>query len=325
MDILERYHLALSYLEKSELELANWLRVRDTNRVDLTHFDLVKDRYERHVKQARELTDTIHTSQRESIPLLEEEVYTLSRAQRKIIEAVSEGTMAPKEANKQNRSIADKLHGFEESLERARSIVAAKTSADLGSTIELPFEDFIEQLDLDDEILPIETRKKTESISPRNVLILVTLGAMCWWAWLYYQTLGHASWDTSVADNKQDIVIRCENTGKRSIRVHIPWGDGVPETGLVKKLHPTTFGILVYVKEKGKKDFQLLPDTPDLWKKAGNEHSSGESIGLRPGDSTLIIFDTLRLRKSGLTIDAVRLEYTRYGGRAVDRFQTTLP
>lgn len=325
MDILERYHLALSYLEKSELELSNWLHVRDTNRVDLTHFDLVKDRYERHVKQARELTDTIRASQQESLPLLEEEVYTLTRAQRKIIEAVSEGTVKPKDANKQNRSIADKLHGFEESLERAQIIIAAETTADLGSTIELSFEDFIEQLDLDDEILPIDHKKKTESISSRNVLFLVTLGAMCWWAWLYYQTLGHASWDSSVADNKQDIVIRCENTGKRTIRVHIPWEDGVPGTGLIRKLHPTTFGILVYVKEKGKNDFQLLPDTPDLWKNAGDEHSSGDSIGLRPGSGTMIIFDTLGLRKSGLSVDSVRLEYTRYGGRAVGHFETTLP
>lgn len=325
MDILERYHLALSYKEKSERELAKWLLVRDSKQIDLSQFDLVRDRYQRHVKRAQELTDTIRAGQEGSIPHLEEEIHALTRSRNKLIEAASSGSIKPKDVNKRSRAITDELEPLEAALGRAKLIVEATSTDILGSPIDLSFDDFLEQLDLIDEVEVVAPEKEPPSFSLRNVVILVTIGAVAWWGWLYYQSLGHVSWSTKVVDNKQSVEIVVRNTGKKSVRIHIPWEDGNTQVDMVQQLRPTNLGLLLYVQEKGKSDFQLLPETPDLWRVNGDEHSSGSTIGLRPGQATIIAFDTLGLRETGLSIDSIRIDLTRHGGRRLKKYQTTLP
>jgi hypothetical protein len=325
MDILERFHLALSYLEKSQRELGSWMNVREAKLVDMSQFDLVKDKYQRHVKQATELTDTIRSSQKASIPALEVEVKALRRAQSKLIDAISSGAIKPKQANTQNRKLSDELDHFEMLLHNAKTIVSAASTADLGSRIDLEFAAFTKQLDLDNPEEFEKPQSPLQNISKKNVLLIVAVGALLWWGWLYYDTLGHTRWRTSVTDNKQNVRIVCENTGNKPVRVVVPWNNGVPQDGSVAKLHSRTFGILVYIREKGKNEFQILPDTPDLWKEAGDDHNAGNTITLARGDDAVIVFDTLALRKTGLNVDSLRLVYTRYGGRRVDSFEVDVP
>lgn len=324
MNILERFHLALAYLEKSERELDKWMRVRESRSVDLSQFDLVKDRYERHVKQAQELVDLIRTSQRESLEPLKEEIHQRRRAQQKLIEAIAAGTVKPKQANKQNRAIADDLDRLEDACDSARIITEATSTEALGGNIDLPFSDYTRLLELDESEQSSKRDRTQMSVNPRNVLVLIVIGLLGWWGWSYYQTLGHLSFTISLEDNQRIIRTVCENTGNRNVRIVIPWENGIPSDGSPPSRHGSLFGVLVYVKEDNKPEFQILPETPEMWEVGGNEHRSGASISLRPGERVYFTLNTLDVRKSGVDLDEIRLDYTRYGGRVVKRFQTSI-
>lgn len=325
MNILERFHLALSYLEKSKRELAKWERVRESRMVDLTQFDLVRDRYVRHVKQAQELVDIIRNSQRESLPVLVEEIRGLRKAQAKLFEAISVGTVKPKQANKQNRSIADDIERLEQSRDWAELIAQAENTKVFAGPIDIPFNEYTKLLDLNEpEELP-EAEKAPREVNPRNVLLLVVAGLLVWLAWSYYETLGHVKVRFSTEENKQIVRAVCENSGRQSVRVVVPWQDGIPRDDSPDKLQNRTFGVLVYVREKNKDDFQLLQETPGMWRIDGGDLTGGTTMTLVPQDRMHITLNTLELRKSGLIVDEVRVEITRYGGRVVKRFTTTLP
>ena len=325
MNILERFHLALSYLEKSQHELRKWERVRESRMVDLSQFDLVRDRYVRHVKQAEELVETIRTSQKESLPILDEEIYDLKRAQKKLNEAITDGNVKPKLANKQNRAIALDLERLEETRDWADLIARAESTKVFAGPIDVPFTEYTKLLDLDE---PDDLNKPEASgirVNPRNVLIIVVIGLAFWAAWSYYQTLGHIDVDYSVEDNKQILRAVCENTGNRTVRIVVPWQNGVPEDGSVSQLQGRTFGILVSVQEKGNDIYQIVPETPEMWDVNGSEHTSGGLVTLSPGEKIAIELNTLELRKSGIAVDKIRVEFTRFGGRVVGRYQTKLP
>lgn len=314
MDILERFHLALSYLEKSEAELAGWERIRDTDDFDHSQYDLVKSRYERHLKQATELTETIRRGQSGSIPDLEDEVRGIERKQKKLLEAISGGKIKIKEANRENRAITKELGRYEEILANARAISEAESTADLGGQFDLSFEEFMVKLDIvDEELAAVE--KKPREFSTTNVVVLVLIGFGVWAGWMYYDGLGKASWRTEVTDHRQYIRIRCTNTGDKSIRVHVPWPDGVTTSDIPPKVQRVTFGILLYVKEKGKTAYQLMPESSGVWEVNGEPYESGVPFILRSGERMDIVLDVLELRKLGLRLDAVKVSYTRYGGR----------
>ncbi len=324
MDILERFHLALSYLEKSEEEQAGWERIRETEDFDHSQYDLIKSLYRRHVNQAKILTDTIRNSQTKSVPGLEEVLRDIDRKQRKLIKEISSGKLDPKQANRRNRIITKEQSRFEDILASARAISEAESTADFGGRIELTFEEFEDKLEINDEE-SLVAEKPPREFRATNVVILVLLGVIAWAAWTYWAAFGKASWETEVKDHKQFLHIRCTNTGEKSIRVYAPWPDGSTTLDMPQKLQRITFGILLYIREKGKPNFQLLPDSPGVWNRAGQPFDSTAPVIIRPGERLDIVLDVQELRKLGITIDAVKLEYTRYGGRKVDGHELRTP
>jgi len=324
MDILERFHLALSYLEKSESEQAGWEKIRETESFDHSQYDLIKSLYQRNVNQARELTGTIRNSQIKSIPDLEEELRAIERKQRKLLREISSGKVSSKQANRQNREITKLQSRFEEMLSSARTISEAESTDDLGGLIELTFEEFKDKLDIEDEVQKAP-EKRSREFSATNVGILVLIGITAWVAWTYWDALGKASWETEVTDYRQFLHIRCTNTGDKSIRVYAPWPEGLTNRDAPAKLQRITFGILLYIREKGKPDFQLLPESPGVWMRAGKAYDSTLPVIIRPGDRLDIVLNVLELRKLGLTIDAVKVEFTRHGGRKVGGHELRTP
>lgn len=315
MDILERFHLALSYQEKAEAELANWSRIRDTESFDHSQYDLVKSRYERHVKQAREITRTIRQGQKNSIPDLEAEVRRIDRVQRKLLESISAGKLKTKQANAQNRAIVLEKDRIEGMLFAAHTITDAESTVSLGGAIKLSFEDFIEKLEIDE--VTEAAIKPRKDFKATNVAILVLLGVIGWAFWVYYDALGKASWQADVIDAKQTIRIRCENIGDNTIRVQVPWPEGRTTDDIPARLRHVTFGVLVYIREKGKTDYQLLPESRGIWKYAGAEYDSTVPLLITPGEETTFSLDVMALRELGLSVEAVKVEYSRYGGRRV--------
>ena len=155
--------------------------------------------------------------------------------------------------------------------------------------------------------------------------MLVLIGVIAWAVWNYYDALGKASWRTSVNDHKETLTIRCRNTGDKTIHIQAPWPDGNTTSNIPPKLQRMTFGILLYIREKGATKFQLLPESQGLWTKNAESHDSDISITVRPGERLDIGLEILELRKLGLNIEAVKVEFTRYNGRKVGGYELTVP
>jgi hypothetical protein len=268
----------------------------------------------------------IHHGQTGSIPELKEEVRLLERKQRKLIESISDGTIKTKAANSENREITKELSRYAGLLEIATTISEAESTENLGSLIELSFEEYRSKLDLEDELEEfVAPEKKSGEFNSNNVAILVLIGIVAWAGWTYYAALGKASWKTEVLDHKQFIQIRCENTGDKSIRVYAPWPDGKATNDSPSKLRRISYGLLLYVREKGKSNFQLLPESPGVWLQNGEPRDSSVPIIVRSGDRIDIKLDILKLRQLGISIEAVKVEYTRQGGRKVGGHEISVP
>jgi hypothetical protein len=322
MNILDRFSLALSYREKAESDYAGWLKIRETDSFDHSQYDLVKSRYERHIEQASELTDIIRSSQEASIPELGVALRALGRRQKKILEAISAGKLKPKQANVQNRDIAKEQSRYEEILDWAKQITEANSTEDLEGFIDISFEEYEERLGITDEV-EIPPPPKRE-FSVKNVVVIVLIGVIVWAGWSYNDLFGKASWRAESADHNQVMRIRCSNTGDKTIRVFAPWPDGNTDSEMSPKLSRSTFGILLYVRERGKSNYQMLPDSTGYWKKNAEKHDSVTPITIRAGGRVDITLNVLELRQLGIKVDVVRVEYTRHGGRVVGRYEMLL-
>ncbi len=320
MNILERYQLALSYKEKSKQDQCEWLELVKKKTFDQTHYDLVKATYDRHIKQATELCNTIRNAQKNSIDDLEEDILSLTRQQQKLIRYTAEGKLKPQKANKQGRLLANEKNRFQTILDTAHAIINAESSESIGGFIDFPFDEYEAKLELDNTTTPppeSEDPEAKKELNLKNVALLVLAGLLVWWGVDYYRTMGKTTWSTEITNHKQFLKVQCLNTGNSTIRVYVPWPDGNVNAETAPKLKRVSFGVLLYVREKGKTQFQLLPETPDIWSVGGNPHTTRSPIAVRSGKNLNITLDTLTLRKSGLKVDAVKLEFTRYGGRKV--------
>jgi len=329
MNILERYQLALSYKEKSESELRNWLELVKKKTFDQTHYDLVKATYDRHLKQSTELCEIIFNAQKNSIDDLEEEILAITRKQARLVRESQAGKLKPKKANEKGRELTNEKHRMETVLETARTIVEAKTTEDLGGFIEFEFEDYEFKLDTSESAYdPPPTIEDTEAIpkiKPKNVLMLVLAGALLWFSFNYLRTMGRASWESALSDHKQFLNIKCVNTGSSTIQVNLPWnnGDTTPDISN-RQLKRINYGLLLYVREKGSTSYHLLTDPPKIWIVNNAPHTSSSPMSLTSDERIKIQLDTMALRQTGLKLDAIRVEVTRYGGRTVHRSQEVI-
>ena len=322
MNILERYQLALSYKEMSESTLSDWLVLVQKKTFDQTHYDLVKATYDRHIKDATELCTVIYNAQKNSIDDLIEAVEDLTRQQNRLVVDTQAGRLKPQKANEQGRMLANDKHRIQTTLDTARTIVYAESTADIGGYIDLSFEDYRKKLDIVDtsieKITPIDNETPKPRIKPKNVMLLVIAGVLIFLGVDYLRTNGKASWTSEVTDHRQYVQIKCTNTGDNTIRVYVPWdgGNTSPEANSYK-IKRISFGALLYVKEKGNTQYQLLPQADNVWIVDGVPHSGSGPITLNSQKRLNIKLDTLAIRRSGINVESVKVEITRYGGRTV--------
>lgn len=324
MNILERYRLALSYKEKAEQEHRDWLELVKKKTFDQTHYDLVKATYDRHIKQATELCDTIDRAQKSSLGALEEELFTISAQQKKLIRDTEAGQIKAKKANELGRLLANEQHRIQTPLDTARTIVSTESTKMLGGFIDHPFEEYELKLGIvgEPESAVITETKSAPEFKLKNVALIVAVGLLLWWGANYYGSIGKASWSSEVTDHRQFLNIECTNTGNRTIRVYAPWPEGRTDVEAVSSsLNRVSFGALLYVREKGSSQFQLLPETPAIWSARGRAHTTASPITVASGKKLTLKLDTLELRKSGLKIDVIKVVMTRYGGRNVHSTQ----
>ena len=322
MNILERYQLALSYKEKSEQEHCDWLELIRKKIFDQTHYDLVKATYDRHIKQATEVCDMIYGAQKNSLDDLEEEISALTLEQERLIGETAAGRMKPKKANEQGRILTNEKNRIQKILDTAQTIVDAESTEALGGLIEMPFEEYEDKLNIKEDAEPspalIADPESKKELNLKNVVVLVLAGLAIWWGVDYYQSIGKAAWSTEITDHRQFLRIQCMNTGKSTLRVYVPWPEGNVKVAVTNsKLKRISFGLLLYVREKGKSEFQLLPETPDIWIVQGKKHSKRSSFTVAGGKRLEIKLDTLALRKAGLKLEAINVVVTRHGGRTV--------
>ncbi|MBI4560358.1 MAG: hypothetical protein HY706_22450 [Candidatus Hydrogenedentes bacterium] len=120
------------------------------------------------------------------------------------------------------------------------------------------------------------------------------------------------------------IRLTLRNTGVAPINVYVPWPEGVARRPAGAGTM-TTYGIALYVQERGRPEFRLLRSDSECWLYLGAPVRAETLVSIGPGLRADIKLDTACLRQSGIEAEAVRLSVTRSDGTLAGEFEMRLP
>jgi hypothetical protein len=323
---LEQFRLALSYLERIEGELAHWTKLRADKQLARTKYDEVRARYDQHVGRARRAVDDMRRTAKHEIPAAETLVDNARQEQKTLVKQAAKGGADAAKLNARGREVAARLAQFETQLEELRTIVEAKSTGELGGGVDLPLEEYPRRLDL----LPAPPRISIRRLTPlqSNLLsgafmLLLVLGAVG----LIYFWRGAPSAEFIISDDLTAgyVEVRCENEGNRPLYLYVPWPNGraEPLPGLSRSSN--SWGILLFVRIVGERDFRLYEDAADLWKIRGTYVGDAGPVTIRGASRARVFLDLDSLHATGIDAEAVRIECTAAGGSVLARRQIDLP
>lgn len=320
------FRLVLSYQERAEAERTNWERLRTTQNLDRTNYDLVRAKYAAHERDARKLVKSQRNAADHALPGAETELRQRQRAQRKLLEAVSAGTIEPRKANERNRALTVEIEEWSARVEDLRAIKEAESTESLGGPIVFPLDEYPKHIDLGRE-----TKLTRKSLSPteRNfvaglVMLALVLGTVFGIAALR----ATVSMDLSLSDRDMDasyLTIECRNTGNRTIPLFAPWPNGQRKAPADMPSPRRSFGVLLFVQQEGDTQPRLLDSVEGVWRYRGSALDEGVPVEVPPKTSALLYLDTKRLAEQGVIPQRVAIELSQHGGGNVKREEIELP
>ncbi len=320
------FRLVLSYQERAEAELRNWDRIRETQKLDKTNYDLVRAKYTAHERDARKLVKSQRTAADRALPGVEAELKQKQRAQRKLIEAVAAGGVDPRKANDQNRALSAQVAEWSGRVDDLNAIVQAETTEALGGPITLALDDYPKQIELSNE-----TKLRRQPLSPmeRNVIaalimLVLILGTVFGLAALR----SIVGMDLTLSERDLDrghLLIECRNTGNRAVPLYVPWPNGQRRAPSGAESPRRSYGILLYVRQADDAQPRLLESADGVWRYRGSIVDEGTPIQVSPNTSALIYLDIGKLEEQGVVPEALAIELSRNGGGETERQEIELP
>ncbi len=327
-DPVEQYRLALSYAEKVLREKEKWARIVESQTVKVTRFDTVAASYRDHERTSLTLKKNLLKPHQKQLPDLQSTLRKKHLQQKRLVEEVSRGKVKAQKANEQNRELAAEMVVLQKAIHVSQAIVNAQSADDLGGLIELPIDEYAIRID------PDHAKRKKERSLNRNAIDSKTLvkGAAAllgivflWMGWSYYDSLGKGRFSAVTTQGRdQAIEISCKNTGDKRIKVYAPWPSAITTAPSREKFPRRSFGIQLYVKEKGKDGFRLLPASPGCWYQGRDPMTEGSPVNIPGGRIRRIRFEPDRLNELGIEAAAVRIVITRHGGQRKLEYETNL-
>jgi hypothetical protein len=134
---------------------------------------------------------------------------------------------------------------------------------------------------------------------------------------------GRVAFFAALQQPAQDsIVVTCRNNSTGTAAIYLPWPD------VVENQRPrggTDYGVDVYVRESGREDFRLLPNTRSAWSLPGGLVLDNSPLFLTPGMTAQYMLDLRELMTLVANADTVRLTFSRGNGHSPGTFDAELP
>lgn len=319
------FRLVLSYQEQAASELHNWERIRETQKLDRTNFDLVRAKYAAHERDARKLVKSQRTAADHALPGAETELRQRQRAQRKLVEAVAAGTIEPRKANDQNRRLTAEIEEWSARVDDLKAILAAETTEILGGRVVLPLEDYPKQIDLGRE-----TKLPRQPLSPmeRNIIAGLAMLALVLGTVFGIAALrSRVSADLSVSTRDIEsgfLLVECRNTGNRAISLYVPWPNGQRRAPEGVSSPRRSYGLLLFVRQQGDARPRLLENAEGVWRYRGTTLEEGAPVEVAPNSAAVIYLELSRLVELGILPQEVAIELTHHGGGEIERKEIEL-
>jgi len=311
----ETFRLVLSYYERAQSELNRWVDIRVSGNLDRTNFDQVRAKYAAHERAAHDWVKRLRTDAERQLGPIEAELRQKLRAQRKLIEAATAGTVDARTANNQNRVLTAEIAECSARASDLRDIVSAETTASLGGLINLPLEEYSKRLD-DGDVAAPPKRPMTpleKNIAAGIVMLTLVLGTVVGIAFM--RSTVSAEFSVSSRDLREGFVrLECRNTGNRPIAFYLPWPNGRAQAPAGAPAAGRSFGVLISVREPGATAFRALEGVEGAFKYRGRLLEEGTPIEILPQTTSAIFLDLKLLREQGLDAEALAVEFSRSGG-----------
>jgi len=324
-DPVEQFRLVLSYVEKVRREKEKWGRIVDAQPVKVTRFDTVAASYREHERTAASLHKDLLKPHQKQLPDLQSALRKKHLQQKHLVAQVSQGKIKPQKANELSRDLAAEMVEMQKAIHVSQAIVNAQSADDLGGLIDLPIDEYATRIDPNYRQRDRDVSMGKISISARALgqtsALLLTL-VLLWMGWSYYTSLGKARFSVEPPQGRsQTLEIACKNKGDKRIKVFAPWPGGITMASDREKFPRRSFGIQLYIKEKGKDAYRLLPDSPGCWYQGGNPIAEGASVSIPGNRVRKIRFEPEGLQDLGIEASALRLIVTRHGGRRMLEYE----
>lgn len=315
-DRLAQFCLALSYLERVQGENAHWEKLRADRQLDRTKYDEVSARYRDHLRRAQRAVDHMRRDAERALPAVETRLNAARSAQKKLAKEASAGSVDLHKLNERSREIAKSIAEYDAAAATLRLIVNAETTGDLGGGADLPLEEYPRRLDL----LPKPARLFPEKLSPLQanivagvVMFALVLGVVVgiyWW-----RAAPRAEFTIGSEEVGSGFIrVECRNSGNRPLYLYVPWPGGRPEPFPGMPGGKDSFGVLLFVRIEGEREFRLFESAEDIWKLRGDYLEDSGPVEVRGGSAVRVYLDVDRLKLLGMSIEAVTLECSKRGG-----------
>ena len=117
------------------------------------------------------------------------------------------------------------------------------------------------------------------------------------------------------------IAVHCLNEGESNVALVVPWPDSGPDAAEGFRA-ATTYGVHVYVRERGADAFRLLPASRLPWSVPGLPVIEGDFMEVERGMRQDLVLDLRQLSSVGADATSIRLEFVRGDGALAGSFES---
>jgi hypothetical protein len=244
------------------------------------------------------------------------------------LKRLSTGNISPVDANRQHHAYTDRIAALRTRLTEENQLLNAKASHDVGGFLDMPVDSYRIELrqskrlrwPFQEDRAPLQTASLLVQV--RNLVLAITVAALLGVAAasLYIREARDIQFEGRYLSGKSPrIAVECTNGALNPILLYAPAGDSIAMEG--KK---DSYGIRVYVRVAGDKDFRLFPSTGEFWYHLGRPTAGLGPISIPPGLKDRVVLDLKSIRTPGSIVEEVRLDFIGRNGTLLDSFRTGL-
>ncbi len=237
-------------------------------------------------------------------------------------ERVTKGKVPPEKANELSRALSSQMDLLNKEIDALDTARDAQSAAALGGFIDLQLERYTWNLEGDSR-KSVPPARTAFSWRPVLAMALIGFAVFCAVYGIIFTFFTEESVVFSVfsppSSGDAIITVLCTNKSSASTDFYIPWPEVLDQgTGNER------YGVVVHVREKGTKDFRLLPSTEGCWLHNGMPLPHADVFSVIPGMTLQLGLDVEKVKELGVKPEALRVDLTDINGAALRSFDVNL-